>query len=355
MKYFLVFYFFALSYALSAQNPEQLLLKDYRPVSIYKTTVDSIAKPSFPVIDMHSHAYAENKNDIDIWLTNMDYFNVQKTILLTYAFGQQFDSLASVYKNYGNKFELWCGIDFRNCNEKGWAEKAAMEIERCYNNGARGIGEIHDKGAGLQSGEVKTNGLRADDARMNAIYSVCAKLNMPLSMHIAEPKWMYQPMDSTNDGFINSYTWRVDSTKAGMFGYNKLILSFENAVKNNPKTTFIACHFLNCETDLSVLGKLFDELPNLFADIAARYSEIAPVPRYAKAFIEKYNDRLVFGTDMGFDESMYKICWRILESNDEHFYEIDQFGYHWALHGLNLSDETLKKLYYTNPLKILKQ
>jgi len=56
---------------------------------------------------------------------------------------------------------------------------------------------------------------------------------------------------------------------------------------------------------------------------------------------------------MGFEPSMYKTTFRILETLDEHFYEHELFGYHWALHGLGLSDATLKKLYYDNARKIL--
>jgi predicted TIM-barrel fold metal-dependent hydrolase len=112
---------------------------------------------------------------------------------------------------------------------------------------------------------------------------------------------------------------------------------------------------MNCESDLSVLGDLFDKYPNLYADIAARFSEISPVPRYTRAFMERYKDRIVYGSDMGIDESMYKICWRILESDDEHFYDIDQFGYHWALYGLDLPDDVLKKLYFENAERIEKK
>jgi hypothetical protein len=56
---------------------------------------------------------------------------------------------------------------------------------------------------------------------------------------------------------------------------------------------------------------------------------------------------------MGFDEKMYKTTFRILESADEHFYDIDQFNYHWPLYGLNLSKDVLKKLYGANAEKIL--
>ena len=56
---------------------------------------------------------------------------------------------------------------------------------------------------------------------------------------------------------------------------------------------------------------------------------------------------------MGFDKPMYEITFRILESLDEHFYEVDQFSYHWALNGLGLSDEVLKKVYLENAAELL--
>ena len=73
----------------------------------------------------------------------------------------------------------------------------------------------------------------------------------------------------------------------------------------------------------------------------------------AHDFIEKYQDRIVYGTDMSFGEKTYKITFRVLETADEHFYEIDKFNYHWPLYGLALSDKTLKKLYRDNAIKII--
>ena len=64
-------------------------------------------------------------------------------------------------------------------------------------------------------------------------------------------------------------------------------------------------------------------------------------------------ERLVYGTDMGFDKPMYRVTFRILESQDEHFYEIEQFDYHWSLNGFGLSDETLKQVYQGTATKLL--
>jgi predicted TIM-barrel fold metal-dependent hydrolase len=169
---------------------------------------------------------------------------------------------------------------------------------------------------------------------------------------VAEDQWMYEKMDSTNDGLMNSATWHVDMSKPGILGHDELVATLEHAVRDNPKTLFIACHLANCCSDLQKLGKLFDSYPNLYADIGARFGEISPIPRFVKSFMEKYDDRIVYGTDNNPSASMYEVTFRILESTDEHFYS-QHFSYHWPLYGIALQDKTLKKLYSDNAKKIL--
>jgi predicted TIM-barrel fold metal-dependent hydrolase len=97
---------------------------------------------------------------------------------------------------------------------------------------------------------------------------------------------------------------------------------------------------------------LFDEYPNFYADISARFAETAPIPRFAARFYEKYQDRLVYATDMRFSTTINRLTFRILESEDEHFYAYDHFGYHWPLYGFGLNDRVLRKVYRDNALKI---
>jgi len=187
---------------------------------------------------------------------------------------------------------------------------------------------------------------------MDPLLKKCGELGMPVSIQVADPMWMYEPMDKYNDGLMNAYKWRLDN-QTNILSHAELLGTLERAVRKHPETAFVACHLANCCYDLSKLAALFDTYPNLYADISARYAETAPIPRAVRKFYEKYQDRLVYGTDMGRNNEMYLTTFRILETEDEHFYDWDLFSYHWPLHGLGLDDNVLRKVYSGNAEEIL--
>ncbi|MDT0678561.1 amidohydrolase family protein [Autumnicola musiva] len=343
-----------MTFSFSFGQEKEILLKEYDPVSIYNIPETLPKKAKFPVIDMHSHPYAKSKAEIEKWIETMDQAGIEKTIILTYQTGAAFDSIYDIYSKYQGRFEVWCGIDYTGYDEPNWTEKASEELLRCYKKGARGVGELGDKGEGLSySKPTAASGMHIDDERMDDLLKKCGELGMPVNIHVAEPFWMYQPIDKHNDGLMNAQEWKVDTTKGGILGHAALLTTLENAVNNNPETTFIACHFANTSYDLNLLGNLLDKSPNLYADISARYAETAPIPRHVKKFFEKYQDRLLYGTDMGLAPSMYTTTFRILETEDEHFYQKDLISYHWPLNGFGLSNNVLKKVYYENARQIL--
>ncbi|MEP7266851.1 MAG: amidohydrolase family protein [Saprospiraceae bacterium] len=339
---------------LFSQNINEIKLKDFNPVSIYNTPVSHITKAKYPIIDFHSHDYPKSKAEVETWIKTMDETGIAKIIILSYSTGSRFDSIVDKYAPYKDRFEVWCGFDYTGYDKPGWQTHAVAELERCFKKGAKGVGELGDKGLGeFYSFPTKGSGLHVDDPAMKPLIEKCGALGMPISIHVSEDAWMYLDADASNDGLMNAGKWKVDMTKPGILGHDALVKTLENAVKQNPGTTFIACHLANTCSDLSQLGRLFDLYPNLYADIAARYGELAPVPRTVKAFMEKYAGKIVYGTDMGMAKEMYLITLRILESADEHFYDREHFNYHWPLHGLDLSDKTLRKIYNRNAKKIL--
>ena len=332
-------------------TPDQLLLKDYHPRSIFKLPETRVDKARYPVIDVHSHNYARSDADIDHWVKTMDEVGLEKTVILSGNTGTKFDETFARYHRYPKRFEVWCGIDYTGLDQPGYGPAAMAELERCHRAGATGVGELSDKGRGL-GGTTNRPGMHMDDPRMDAILEKCAELHMPVNIHVGEDKWMYEPMDAHNDGLMNAWKWRVPNEPA-VLQHDEVVQTLERAVARHPKTTFIACHFANCCSDLNRLGAMLDRYPNLNADMGARFAEIAPIPRFMARFFQRYQGRLLYGTDMDPAAGMYRVSFRLLETEDEHFYPEYFSKYHWPWHGFALPDEVLKQIYRLNAIRVL--
>ncbi len=332
-----------------------LLLKNYRPQSIFNIPETHIEKARYPVIDMHAHAYADDQESLDRWVEIMDQLGIEKTIVMTQAHGPRFDTISRCIHN--TRTGLMCGalLTITAYDEPGFGPAAVAELERCAALGAKGVGELGDKGKGLfYNREAQAWGMHSDDPRMDPLFAKCAELGLPVNIHVSEPMWMYEPMDSTNDGFMNALNWEVQMEE-GMLGHAELMTVLRNTLERHPNTTFIACHYANCCYDLSIVAEMLDLYPNLYLDISARFFFVAAIPRNAGEFFAQYQDRLLYGTDMGTDPRMYQLTLRILESEDEHFYghEYGMDNYHFPIHGLGLDEAVLEKIYRTNALRIL--
>ena len=330
----------------AASSPDEILLKDYAPRSIFRIPETRVEKARYPTVDVHSHDYARTDAEITRWVETMDAVGIERTIILSGSTGRKFDETMGRYGKHAGRFEVWCGIDYSGFQDPGFGPAATAELERCFRAGARGIGELSDKGRGLGA-TSNALGMHIDDPRMDPILRKCAELKMPVNIHVGEDRWMYEPMNKTNDGLMNAWKWKV-VTGPGILGHDEVLDSLEAAVKKHSDTLFVACHLANCCSDLNRLGVLLDRYPNLRADIGARYSELSPIPRFVKQFFTRYQDRILYGTDMTQDAEMYRETFRLLETADEHFYLVYFRNYHWPMYGFDLPDKILKKIYHDN-------
>jgi predicted TIM-barrel fold metal-dependent hydrolase len=122
--------------------------------------------------------------------------------------------------------------------------------------------------------------------------------------------------------------------------------------KRNPKTTFIAAHMGWHANDLARLGKMFDEMPNVYGEVGAVLYDIGRQPRTAHDFFVKYQDRILFGKD-SYQPDEFPYFWRVFETADEYFDYYRDYHAFWKLYGIALPDEVLRKLYYQNALKLV--
>jgi uncharacterized protein len=219
--------------------------------------------------------------------------------------------------------------------------------------GAVGVGEV-GKGFGLSTTKPDGSRLKLDDPELDPIWAACARLGLPVFIHTGDPQEFFKEIDYKNERWLELSLFPERRFSADRFpSFDQLMAERDNLFKRNPKTTFVTAHMGWHANDLGRLGKMFDEMPNVYTEVGAVLYDIGRQPRGAHDFFVKYQDRILFGKD-SFQPEEYPYYWRVFETRDDYF---DYYrGYHafWKLYGIDLPDAVLKKVYYGNALKLLR-
>jgi uncharacterized protein len=302
---------------------DSVLVKDWTPDSSLVVPATTVSKARFPAIDVHVHVGiagtghngGDTPESLAAWVKIMDEAGVEKIIVLTEAIGAEFDRLADLYqKNYPDRFQLWCGLDVRDFDKPDYPQRAAAELERCYRKGARGVGELSDKGWGIMGGMVaafshpprlpRERRLHLDDPRLDLFWKKCAELKIAVNLHVADHPSAWRAPDNHQERLPKSQIYNQYGTDVP--SYDELIGRRDRLLARHPDTIFIACHMSNQGNDLPRLSIALDRFRNLYLDLSARDYEIGRQPRTAAKFLEKYHDRVLFGSDVDPGADMYR-------------------------------------------------
>jgi predicted TIM-barrel fold metal-dependent hydrolase len=306
------------------------------------------------VIDFHGHprglttgAVLEELGDA------LDRLNVR---LLVAANGLSGDNLAQTVKTVSSsprmkdRVRAMTRIDFRDVGP-GWVERAVAQLEADVAAGAVGVGEI-SKGLGLSIRKADGTRLRIDDPILDPVWRACARLGIPVFIHTADPQEFWQPIDYTNERWLELGLFPNRRYPPEEFpAFEELMTERDEMLRRNPKTTFVIAHMGWHANDLGRLGKLLTELPNVFTEVGAVLYDIGRQPRAARDFFIRFQDRILFGKD-SFQPEEYPYYWRVFETGDDYFDYYRPYHAFWKLYGIDLPDEVLKKIYYRNALRI---
>jgi predicted TIM-barrel fold metal-dependent hydrolase len=242
-------------------------------------------------------------------------------------------------------------VDFRSVGP-GWGRKAAQQLEADIKAGAVGLGEV-SKALGLRIRKADGTRLRIDDPELDPVWETCGRLGVPVLIHTAEPQEFFEPIDFSNERWLELALYPDRRYPAGQFPrFEELMQERNRMFKKHPKTTFIAAHFAYHANDLARMAKLLDEMPNVYTEVGAILAELGRQPRTAHDFFVKYQDRILFGKD-AFQPDEFPYFWRVFETNDEYFDYYRDYHAFWKLYGMGLPDAVLRKLYYANALKLV--
>ena len=321
--------------------------EEYDPKSTLVVPEHPRTRAKFPFIDVHSHQ--RNVADVNKLLADMDRINMKVMVNLSGGSGVPLQQ--NVAKLQRPRFLHFANVDLRPIDEPDFGAKAAAQLEQDVRNGAAGLKIFKNLGMFL----VDKSGKRVptDDPRLDPIWRKAGELGIPVLIHTGEPAAFWLPVDKHNERWLelNQYPDRRRSDPK-FASFEQTMAEQHNLFRKHPKTNFINAHLGWLGHDLTRLGKLMDELPNMYTELGAVLYELGRQPRAARAFLIKYQDRVLMGKDI-WNADEYATYFRVLETEDEYFDYYRKRHAFWKMYGLGLPDEVLKKIYYKNALRII--
>jgi len=348
----LYYYTIAIFFITTLTMGQDLTFEEYNPTSTLVVEKNPTIKAKYPFIDAHGHQYRMPNQDLEPVINAMDTLNMAIMVNLSGRSGKQLKkSVKNIKDHYPNRFVVFANLDFDNFGKEQWTENAVTQLKEDIESGARGL-KIY-KSLGLRYEDSQGNRITIDDKRLDPIWELCGIMGVPVLIHAADPKSFWDPYDADNERWLELKTHprrkRSDTDPAP---WQQLIDEQHNVFKKHPNTKFINAHMGWYANNLNKLGQLLDEMPNMYVGIAAIIAELGRQPRTARAFFVKYQDRILFGKD-SWKPNEFPTYFRVLETADEYFPYHKKYHAYWAMYGMDLPDDVLKKVYYKNALNII--
>jgi predicted TIM-barrel fold metal-dependent hydrolase len=342
---------------------------EYDPPSTLVVPANEVTRAKFPFVDVHNHQFQMADQSLDELVEEMDKLNMAVMVNLSgrgfkrieaedgsvrFAF-QDGDYLKKSIENARDKapgrFVLFTNVSFEDIDEPSWLDSTLRQLETDVANGAQGL-KIY-KSLGLTTKDSSGKRIPTNDPRLDPLWAKCGELGIPVLIHTGEPAPFWRPKDGNNERLLELIERPERYRDPEEYpSWEEIMGEQHDLFRAHPETTFINAHLGWMGNDLARLGRLLDELPNVYTEIGAVLAELGRQPRFAREWLIKYQDRVLFGKDSWRPEEYY-VYFRVLETADDYFDYYRRRHAFWKMYGLNLPDEVLKKIYYQNALRLL--
>lgn len=357
-------------------------IKDFQPKSMLHVAETRVPRPRFPVIDIHAHFSFAAKSTAGVAMSEenqyleqppallkvMDAKNIRAMVNLTGGVGAGLrDAVKRFDQAHPGRFYTFTEPWWSRTNQPNYPQFQADELARAHKDGARGLKILKTLGLYLRRDLTSGPLIKVDDKRFDPMWEQCGALNMPVAIHVSDPEAFFLPTDRFNERFEELNNHPDWSFHGKDFPSNLELQEARNrVVARHPKTQFIVLHVGNWAENLPYVSECMDKYPNMHVELGARIGELGRQPRAARKFFDRYQDRILFGTDAVphghetpqqiFVEELYEIYYRFLETEDEYFdyapAPVPPQG-RWCIYGVGLPETVLRKVYYENAARLL--
>ena len=261
-----------------------------------------------PKIDAHAHIGGMSPAHLRAFVAFLEKYNLR---WLNIAVGgmnwprlsRQIGSAQALHSAHPDRIAWATSFDLTNWGQAEWARAANSTIDDGYAGGAVAVKIWKDVGMVLQDPDGKY--VMADDARLDPVFGALATKGRTLVAHLGEPRNCWLPVDQmTVDGDRRYFA--ANPEYHGLLhpeipNYEAQVAARDRMLERHPTLRVVGCHLGSLEYDVDELAKRLDKYPNLAVDLSARIVHLQIQPRdKVRAFLVKYQDRILYGTDVQF-------------------------------------------------------
>jgi len=315
----------------------------------------AVPRAKFPVVDFHGHpGNLASPETLQRVVEAMDRLNIQVMVQANPSSGERLTQQIEAVRaaGYADRFVFFASLDLRDVGP-GSGARIAAQLEADVRAGAVGVGEIM-KGFGLTTMKADGTRLALDDPELDIVWETAGRLGVPVFIHTGDPAEFFEPLDYENERWLEMALFpdRRLNDRSRFPTFDDLMAERDRMIAKHPNTTWVLAHMGWHTQDLARLGAIFDRHPNVLGEVGAVLYDLGRQPRFARAFFERYSDRILFGKD-SFAPDEYPYYWRVFETADEYFDYYRDYHAFWKLYGMELPDDVLRSVYFGNALRII--
>lgn len=313
-------------------------------------------------IDAHIHYMGDAPDSLEL-LEQLDLKMLN--ICVAEDANGQWRSQADVYRGLSQEQPgryAWCtSFDLPRFDDLQYVDKVITELERDFAQGAAACKVW--KNIGMEVRKPSGEHLMVDDPLLEPIFSFIADRNKTLLMHIADPLDCWRPLQESSP----HYSYYSEHPEWHLYGrddmpsHQQLMEARDAVVARHPNLRVVGAHLGSLEHDVAEVAKRFDRYPNFAVDMSARLLDLALQDAgKVRPFFLKYQDRILFGTDMGTwglasampESRRERLRQEFTNSYEEHYRYLENEGpmriSEREVVGIGLPADVLEKLYRAN-------